>query len=47
MDLKQTLLLVHYVHCNFKAKAHFFCYWFSPHNVSPFIEIYANSSWES
>ena len=28
-------LLVHYVHCYFKAKTHFCSCWFSPHNKSP------------
>jgi hypothetical protein len=29
-------LLVHNVHCYFKAKSHFCSSWFSPHSISPY-----------
>jgi len=31
----ESILSIHHVHCNFKAKAHICCWWCSPHSSSP------------
>ena len=47
MFLIRFELLVHYIHRNFEAKAHFSSCWFCPHSISPlFIKIYKLRSLE-